>query len=80
MVRLTRKVDCYSAGQDISRLFGTRRFTKSHPLVWNPKVHYHVHKSPPVDSILIQLNPIHPLARYYSHNSSHLHLGRGLFL
>jgi hypothetical protein len=64
------EADSHLAGQEIPRI------------LWNPMVHYRVHKSPPLVPIRSHMNPVHTIIPYsfkvYYNTiiiSSHLWLG-----
>jgi predicted phosphohydrolase len=54
------ETDSRSASQEIPRL------------LWNPKVYYHVHKSPPPIPNLSQINSIHNLQSYFPKSHSNI--------
>jgi hypothetical protein len=47
------KADSHSASQEILRL------------LWDPKVHYSVHRNPPLVHLLSRMNPLHTFPPYF---------------
>jgi hypothetical protein len=49
------------------RIHQSLSYFKFHSILWNLRVHYGLHKSPPFVPVLIQINTVHTTPIYFSH-------------
>ena len=55
-IQLLTSSTAHSASWEVNRYSARQEIP---PILWNPKVHYHIHNNPPPVPILSQLDPVH---------------------